>query len=117
MNNLQTLMDQGRSFSSHEKNCCFLNTGGERFATISAASGFDFPDDGRAIAIVDWDQDGYPDLWVSNRNAPRLRFLHNDHPHTNHFLALSLQGNGTTTNRDAIGARVEVVARGLQGKR
>jgi Flp pilus assembly protein TadD len=115
---LTTMMVQGRSFSSREKKCCFLNTeAGGRFATISATSGLDFPDDGRAMAIVDWDQDGYPDLWISNRSAPRLRFMHNDHPHTNHFLAIKLQGNGTTTNRDAIGARVEVVAKGLNGKR
>jgi tetratricopeptide (TPR) repeat protein len=117
MDRMQRMMDQGRSFSSHERNCCFLNLGNEQFATVSAVSGFDFPDDGRAVAIVDWDQDGYPDLWVSNRNAPRLRFLHNDQPHTNHFLALQLQGNGATTNRDAIGARVEIVAAGLNGKR
>jgi thiol-disulfide isomerase/thioredoxin len=117
MDRLTKMMDQGRSFSSHEKKCCFLNMGNERFATISAVSGFDFPDDGRAIAIVDWDQDGYPDLWITNRNAPRLRFLHNDHPHTNHFISLYLQGNGTSTNRDAIGARVEVIAKGLNGKR
>jgi tetratricopeptide (TPR) repeat protein len=117
MANLQHMMDQGRSFSSHERKCCFLNTSSGRFATVSAVSGLDFPDDGRAVAVVDWDQDGYPDLWISNRTAPRLRFMHNDHPHTNHFLAVKLQGNGITTNRDAIGARVEVVAKGLNGKR
>ena len=111
------MLDQGRSFSSHEKDCCFLNTGGDRFATISATSGFEFPDDGRALVFVDWDQDGYPDAWMTNRNAPRLRFLHNRHPHTNGFLALRLEGNGTTTNRDAIGARVEVFVRGLNDKR
>ena len=56
MTRLKHMMEQGRSFSSHERNCCFLNMGGERFATVSAVSGFDFPDDGRAIALVDWDQ-------------------------------------------------------------
>jgi tetratricopeptide (TPR) repeat protein len=117
MANLQQMMDQGRSFSSHERKCCFLNTSSGRFATVSAVSGLDFADDGRAVAVVDWDQDGYPDLWISNRNAPRLRFMHNDHPHTNHFLAIKLQGNGAATNRDAIGARVEVVAKELNGKR
>jgi len=107
---------QGRSWSGHERNCCFLNTlaspaAGGRFATISAASGIDFLDDGRAIAVVDWDHDGDLDLWISNRNAPRLRLLRNDANSGNHFLALRLVGNGNTTNRDAIGARVEVVTR------
>ena len=49
---------------------------------------------------------------ISNRNAPRLRFFRNDVPSENHHLALRLQGAGGTTNRDAIGARVEVVRAG-----
>ena len=111
---LQSMMMQGRSFSGRERNCCFLNTGqtqeaGGRFANVSAASGLDFADDGRAVAIVDWDMDGDLDLWISNRNAPRLRLMRNDTPTLNRFLALRLEGDGTTTNRDAIGARVEVV--------
>ncbi len=85
---------------------------GGRFANISAVSGLDFPDDGRAVALVDWDHDGDLDMWLSNRNAPRLRLMRNDTPTGNHYLALRLVGNGTTTNRDAIGARVEVVLGG-----
>ena len=109
------MMRQGRSFSGHERNCFFLNTasaGGPnaRFANISAATGLNFPDDGRAVAIVDWDDDGDLDVWISNRNAPRVRWMRNDTPNENHFLLLKLVGNGTGTNRDAIGARVEVVA-------
>ena len=103
---------QGRSFSGHERNCCYLNMGAGadgRFANISAASGIDFPDDGRAIALVDWDQDGDLDLWVSNRNAPRLRFLRNEASNAGRSLMIRLQGNGTSTSRDAIGARVELV--------
>ncbi len=107
---LARMMRQGRSFSGRERNCVYLNTGGPRFADVSAVSGLDFPDDARAVGVVDWDQDGDQDLWISNRNAPRLRFLRNDSKKTGRYLALRLVGNGTTTNRDAIGARVEVVA-------
>ncbi len=110
---------EGRSFSSHERNCVFLNTGAAaaakgRFANISAVSGLDYPDDARAVALVDWDHDGDQDMWVTNRNAPRLRLMRNDAPRTNHFLALRLEGNGKTTSRDAIGARVEVVLKNPQ---
>ena len=102
------MLAQGRSFSGHERNCCFLNTGRQRFATISAVSGLDYPDDGRAVAVTDWDQDGDLDLWISNRNAPRLRLFRNDSPANNHYLTVRLTGDGKTSHRDAIGARLEV---------
>ncbi|MCH8839246.1 MAG: tetratricopeptide repeat protein [Planctomycetes bacterium] len=113
------MMREGRSFSGNERNCCFLNMGAApaaegRFANISAVSGLDYPDDGRAVALVDWDHDGRLDIWISNRNAPRLRLMRNEVPRGNHFLALRLEGNGITTNRDAIGARVEVVLGGAR---
>ena len=114
-------MFTGRSFSGRERNCFFLNTGDNpaaqgRFANISAVSGLDYPDDGRAVALVDWDHDGDLDMWISNRNAPRLRLMRNEFPTGNNFLMLRLEGNGKTTNRDAIGARVEVVYENVGSK-
>ena len=104
---LGALISQGRSFSGRERNCSFLNTGRGRFSDVSAATGLDFMDDGRGVALVDWDHDGDLDFWVSNRTSPRLRFVKNDMPTQNHFLALKVEGRDC--NRDAIGARVEVV--------
>ena len=43
---LNTMLRAGRSLSGHERNCCFLNTRGQRFADISAAANLDFDDDG-----------------------------------------------------------------------
>ena len=68
-------------------------------------SGIDFPDDGRCVVLTDWDRDGDQDLWISNRNAPRLRFMKNNAPAQHHYVSLGLVGNGTSTNRDAIGAQ------------
>ena len=116
MTALNNMLAQGRSFSGNERNCCFLNLAGKRFATVSAVSGLDFPDDGRSVAAVDWDQDGDLDLWIANRNAPRLRLMRNDAPAVHHFLRLRLQGNGTGTNRDAVGARVELVLKNAKEK-
>jgi tetratricopeptide (TPR) repeat protein len=115
------MMIQGRSFSGRERNCCFLNTLADpaakgRFANISAASGLDFADDGRAVSVVDWDHDGDLDLWISNRNAPRIRLLRNNTNSGNHFLAVRLVGNGKTTSRDAIGARLEVTTTGADNE-
>jgi len=103
---------EGRSFSGRERNCLFLNTRADRFATISALSGIDFPDDARGLAVVDWDRDGDQDVWLSNRNAPRLRLMRNDATTSHRFIALRLQGNGNTTSRDSVGARVVVQTSG-----
>ena len=48
----------GSSWSGHERNCAYLNTGDGNFANISVASGVDFADDGRGLAFGDWDLDG-----------------------------------------------------------
>ena len=79
---LNRLLHEDGSFSGNERHCVFLNTGDfaaeGRFADISAASGLDFADDGRAVAVADWDFDGDLDLWITNRTAPRVRFMRND---------------------------------------
>ncbi len=106
---LSELIGQGRSFSGFERNCAFLNVRGERFANVSSSTGLDLVDDTRAVATSDWDGDGQLDFWISNRTAPRLRFLRNvssgPEGGGNH-VAIRLQG--VRSHRDAIGARVEV---------
>ncbi len=105
---LNRLLHEDRSFSGNERNCAFLNCRGTGFADISSASGFDFPDDSRAVTAVDWDFDGDLDLWMTARTAPRLRFLRNDSAANADWIAVKLSGNGKTTNRDAVGARVQL---------
>ncbi len=105
------LLRQGRSFSGYERNCVFLNCRGLPFANVSAITGLDFEDDGRAIGVTDWDHDGDLDLWLRNRTGPRLRFMRNetirtDGQHDSFFVTIALRG--TKSNRDAIGARVVV---------
>lgn len=103
---LHDMVRRGRSFSGRERNCAFLNLGAGKFADVSSVSGFDFPDDGRAVARCDWDGDGDLDFWLANRSGPQVRFLQNRLATDNHFLSLKLRGE--TCNRDAIGARVEI---------
>ena len=98
--------DEGKSFSGREANCCFVNTGGTQFAQASVVAGLDHIDDARASAVVDWDQDGDLDLWITNRTGPRVRYLQNRAGNESNFLSLRLVG--TTCNRDAIGSRVEI---------
>lgn len=110
------MMDAGRSFSGNERNCFFINLGNGKFADISGLSGLDFPDDGRAISVTDWDNDGDLDLWITNRNAPRLRLMRNDTKEDNPFISILLKGNGETVNKDAIGARIEIINGKNSGK-
>jgi tetratricopeptide (TPR) repeat protein len=112
---LQKLLRQGKSESGGERKCCFLNPGASgdasrsRFGTISAATGLDFPDDGRGLSLCDWDHDGREDLWITNRTGPRVRLMLNRYATGgSHWLSLRLTGDGTTVNRDAIGARIEI---------
>lgn len=103
---LNKLLRRGYSWSGREQNCAFLNLEGSAFANVSAASGFDFPDDARGTVLVDWDGDGDQDVFLSNRTGPRLRFLRNDQDTGNASVTLELRG--TRVNRDALGARVEL---------
>ena len=112
LDRLNELIRDGGTLSGYERNCAFLNTGGQRFATISAVSGLDFIDDARSPATVDWDRDGDLDLWVANRTAPQLRLLLNQAPNSNRFVAFRLIGD--SCNRDAIGARISVVLEGSE---
>jgi hypothetical protein len=106
------VMYEDVSWSGGERNLAYLNTGTPRFADVSAVSGADLPDDTRAAALVDWDEDGRVDLVLKSRNAPRLRLLRNVNGARGGWIAFELEGNGTTTNRDAIGARVSVELEG-----
>ena len=109
------LARRGKSWSGRERNCAFLNRGGDSFSNVSASSGLDFADDGRALAMTDWDHDGDVDVWLRNRTGPRLRLMLNQTrgegaEETSRkqpgFVTLRLVG--VECNRDAIGARVEL---------
>lgn len=97
----------GKSFSGHEPNCVFRNAGDGTFETISALSGFDFTDDSRGLATTDLNNDGKVDFWVSNRNAPRFRFMLNNNTDHNNWIGFTLKGD-PNHNRDAIGARITI---------
>jgi Flp pilus assembly protein TadD len=103
---ISQLSHQGHPWNGNERNAFFLNLGDGRFEDVSAVTGLDFRDDGRAFAVFDFDGDGDMDLVLHNRTGPQLRLLRNGLANSNHSIAIRL--TGAKSNRDAIGARVEV---------
>jgi hypothetical protein len=83
------------------------NLGGSSFqlATRNAGTYFDSDHVGRGVAQGDPDDDGDMDLVINHKDgAPAL--LRNDTPTRHHWIRLQLEG--TRSNRDAVGARLEV---------
>ena len=90
----------------------FHNEGGRYFREASAALGpsFAVKDAGRALASADYDNDGDVDLLVTTE-AGRPRLLRNEGDNQQHWLLIQLVG---ARQRDALGARVVVIAGGLR---
>lgn len=112
-------LEDGVSFSGHERNHLFLNRAGRDFVDASGVSALDDPADARAFAWLDFDRDGWLDLAVVNANRPLLQIFHNelsgaiDAPRD--VLAFRFAGAHREATpargkspRDGYGARVEV---------
>jgi hypothetical protein len=67
---------------------------------------------GRGAAYADIDLDGDLDVLLTQVNGPPL-LARNDQASGHRWLRLKLIGNGTTCNRDAIGARLELTVNGI----
>jgi enediyne biosynthesis protein E4 len=95
----------------------FLGDGGGRFREVSAEAGeyFRVPRVGRGAAMGDYDNDGRMDLAI-NHLGDTASVLRNETATANHWIRLQLEGarhrNPSGSNRDAVGARVSVVAGG-----
>ncbi|MBI5431298.1 MAG: VCBS repeat-containing protein [Planctomycetes bacterium] len=112
----------GRSWHGRERNRVVLNVGAAGLADVSGVSGLDFADDARATARCDWNGDGRVDLWLQSRGAPGLRLVlgsavgeaagDSERGGAGEGAAFELELVGGARNRDAIGARVELVVAG-----
>ncbi len=67
----------GVSLSGLERNRLWINLEGREFLNLSGVSAIDDPADGRAVAMLDYDRDGWVDLAVVNANAPLLQLFRN----------------------------------------
>jgi hypothetical protein len=89
----------------------FRNAGQKQFEDVSTQAGaaLQRPIVARGAAYSDYDLDGDLDIVVTTNNGS-ARLFRNDRGNRNNVLRI--QTVGTTSNRDGIGARVEVAVRG-----
>ncbi len=92
-------MEEGVSWSGHERNVAWLNAGDGTFVEASGPLGFDQIEDGRVVCKTDWDRDGDVDLWLRSRNGVTLRYLENQ---SNPESFLEVTGLGTRTRVEAL---------------
>lgn len=87
----------------------FQGQGSGRFrdGSVEAGAYFREPRVSRGLAWADFDNDGLPDLAFSHNGGP-IALLHNRTETANGWLRLELVGDGQKSNRNAIGARVEI---------
>ncbi len=95
--------------SARYKESCFFyrNAGNGKFEDLTPQLGPDFQTVGawRGLAVADFDNDGSLEIAVSRLNDTPFLFKKKGGP-PNHWLLLNLRG--TKSNRDAIGARIEI---------
>jgi hypothetical protein len=104
---------RGVSRSGYEKKRLFHNEG-DHFREMAQSAGFTSLLDGRGVAIADFDGDGALDVAVSNCGAGPLLYRNEVSP-LQPWVEVELRG--TASNRDAIGARVTLVAGGQRQMR
>ncbi len=100
---------RGRSLSGYQRKRVWLNDGLGRFSDVAQDVGVTDTYDGRAVALVDLGNRGVLDAIVATQRGPALIYRNTVRP-GQHWIALELEG--TSSNRSAIGARVEVVWEG-----
>lgn len=100
-------------------NRMFRNDGGRHFQDVTTSGGFGHLQKGHGIAFGDVDGDGDQDVyavmggWYSGDVARNVLF---ENPgHGRHWIVLRLEG--VRSNRSAIGARIDVVIRTVDGER
>jgi hypothetical protein len=101
--------EQGtRSLSGYERSRLLINESTQkrvRFRDVAPAAGLNDLYDGRAVALGDFRHVGAIDLVVANQRAPLLYYENSVDP-ARRWIQIEL--TGTRSNRDAIGASVEI---------
>jgi hypothetical protein len=101
---------ENRTWSGYQRKRLFHNLGDATFREIGADAGVNNDKDGRGIGVIDLDNDGRLDLVETNADQAPIVY-HNVSQNVGNWIELKLVG--TKSNRDGIGARVQLQAGGL----
>jgi hypothetical protein len=117
---LDSYMGTGNpDFSTLVPNLMFRNDGGRKFQDVTTAGNFGHLQKGHAIAWGDVDNDGDQDIFEEMGGAYQAdraySTLYENPGNRNGWLSLELEG--TASNRSAIGARLKIALRTARGPR
>ena len=90
------------SLNGYERNALYWNRGDGRFDEVAYLVHADRIEDGRGVAVADFDRDGRLDLVVQNLDKPAVLLM--GRGEAGHWLQVALEG--TRSNRAAVGALV-----------
>ncbi|HWG20767.1 MAG TPA: FG-GAP-like repeat-containing protein [Terracidiphilus sp.] len=96
----------GYTWSGYQRNNFYLNNRNSTFTEAASVLGIDCLEDSRSFALSDLDGDGRLEIVLKNRTAPQLRIFQNRMSPLGSSILFSLRG--TTSNRDAVGAVIEL---------
>lgn len=95
---------RGASIYENEPDRIMLNHDGTYFNDYASSIGFDHEENTRGICLSDFDNDGDADILITDQfGAP---ILYENKVSQKHWVGIKLEGNGTSTNRDAVGSKV-----------
>ena len=99
----------GPDSGSEQRAQFFRNVGDGRFVSPEGRTGEFFQNQhfGRAVARVDWNRDGLPDVFFTRKSAPPALLTNTTKEHGD-SVRLTLIGNSATSSRDAVGTVVTI---------
>ena len=86
----------------------FMRNDGASFTDVTDVLGVGDDGEGFGCAVGDYNNDGFVDMFVHNKNTPSV--FYQNVPNTNNWIKIRLVG--TVSNRDGVGARIRVRAGG-----